>query len=284
MKLHIVLAFALVAALLPAPLAAQSPPTLGSVERSIDDGRVDEAREWIDRWWAEAADTATAPTRARALYLRALLADSTATAVRGYLRISLEHPSQENAEVALLRLGQAELAAGDHANAQSRFEMLLRDYPESAIRPQAEYWLARTSLRGGETGRGCRMLASITGVSDAVLRSEIHDMRAEACANQPDAAPAAPAEARAETRAAPAPGGAARFTVQIGALRSTEAAVELRDRARAAGFDAILIRLGRDEVNRIRVGEFVDRAAAAEQARRLADRGFDTAVVRIEDG
>jgi cell division septation protein DedD len=267
----------------PAVLTAQSAPTLGSVERSIDEGRVDEAREGIGRWWAEAADTASATTRARALYLAALVDDSTDSAVRGYLRLSLEHPSQENAEVALLRLGQAELAAGDEASARGRFERFLRDYPESAIRPQAEYWLARTALRGGDTRTGCRMLGSLAGTSDAGLRSEVREMRSEACEGAAEAEPRPADRPRAE-RVSPPADGTPRFTVQIGAMRSADAASELRDRARAAGFDAMLVRLGRGEVTRIRVGEFADRDSAADQARRLAERGFDTAVVLIEDG
>lgn len=269
--------------LTPGTLAAQAAPTLGSVERSIDEGRVDEAREAIDRWWTEAADTAAAATRARALYLAALVNDSTDSAVRGYLRISVEHPSQENAEVALLRLGQAELAAGDEASARARFERFLRDYPESAIRPDAEYWLARTALRGGDTRGGCRMLASLSSTPDEHLRREVREMRGEACEGVGVAEPQR-AERPAARDASPAGDGTPRFTVQIGALRSAEAAVELRDRARSAGFDAMLVRLGRDEVNRIRVGEFAEREAAAAEARRLAERGFDTAIVRIEDG
>lgn len=79
---------------------------------------------------------------------------------------------------------------------------------------------------------------------------------------------------------APATTVEAGFAVQLGAFNNHQQAIELRDRARAAGFSAFIEQVSTDNgsLSRVQVGPAIDRAAAerlnAQVAARLGVNGF----------
>jgi rare lipoprotein A len=81
-----------------------------------------------------------------------------------------------------------------------------------------------------------------------------------------------------ETKPAPAPG--AQFSVQLGAFTSRARAEDLRQSLEQDGSKATISEstVGGQSFYRVRLGPYPDRGAAEREARRLAERGYLTAV------
>lgn len=223
---------------------------LEAVERLLAEHRYADARRALSEWWATAGDTVGGARRAKALYLRAVLADSVSAAERDLLRIAVEHPQAAEADRALFRLAQARSIHGDSAAAAAYLERLVRDQPQSELRADA-----------------LRLLG----------RSEPPRARA-AAAPLPPAAPAPGATGAG--REAPRVHGP-ELTIQVAMLPDVGAAIALRDALRRAGFDAHLARLGSGPETVVRVGTYLDRDAAEPVLRRLRAAGHAAEIVRI---
>lgn len=237
---------------LAAPAGAQRarPPELAEVQRLVEADRYADARAELRRWWDARGERAGGAERATGLYLRAVLTDSLETAERDLLRVTIEHPLASEADDALLRLGHARLARRDTLGAQIHFARLVREYPQSPIRPVAH-----------------RALASLGLVPES--------------APPPASAPAAPRAPPAPPRAADAPA-VDRFTVEVASERSIARASETATALRARGFDAFLVIVGEGSTVRVRVGGFPTRAAADGLVARLRGAGYRPKVVPID--
>lgn len=225
---------------------------LEAVERLLAEHRYADARRALSGWWATAGDTVGGARRAKALYLRAVLADSVSAAERDLLRIAVEHPQAAEADRALFRLAQARSIQGDSAAAAAYLERLVRDHPHSELRADA-----------------LRLLG----------RSEPPRARA-AAAPLPAASPAPAAVGTPAAREAPRVDGP-ELTIQVATLPDVGAAIALRDALRRAGFDAHLARLGSSPETVVRVGTYRDRDAAEPVLRRLRATGHAAEIVRI---
>jgi cell division septation protein DedD len=146
-------------------VVAQS-PTLDRVDSLIAAAAYHEARTAIDGWWAgrEAAN-AQGAERARALMLRAILADDPAAAESDYLSIVLGYPATPHAPGALLRLGQGLLISGEAARAAGYLQRLVVDYPGRAERSQGLLWLARANYAARQLDSACQ--AAREGLRDS---------------------------------------------------------------------------------------------------------------------
>lgn len=131
-----------------APAGAQRAPApaLAEVQRLVEADRYAEARVELRRWWEGEGARAGGAERATGLYLRAVLTDSLDAAERDLLRVTIEHPLASEADDALLRLGHARLAREDTLAAQIHFARLVREYPQSPLRPVAHRALASLGL------------------------------------------------------------------------------------------------------------------------------------------
>lgn len=127
----------------PSPAAAQS-DELARAEAAMERGRFGEARERVERWWEGPGPTAAGrDDRQRALWLRARLTVDPEMAELDFRRLVLEYPQGLFSDQALLRLAQGAEARRDIEAARRYLEILLRDYPASAVRPEARSRLAR---------------------------------------------------------------------------------------------------------------------------------------------
>ncbi|MFQ5678491.1 MAG: SPOR domain-containing protein [Gemmatimonadota bacterium] len=239
---------------------AATVPTLAGVEAALDSGRVESAREGLQRWFAVHGEAADRNALARARFLRARLTQDADSAEVEYLWVAIDSGSPYGA-IAWLRLAQLHLERGDPDRALQDLERLRSEYPESPERAESWLWSGLALEASGDLPGACRIWERATrdraaGDADEVGR-RIRTAR-EACGS-----------------------GGMRLTVQIGAFRSREAAESLRKRAGRAGFEARVRRLG-DGLWRVRVGHFASVDSARGVAARLRERSF-SAVITSEE-
>src|SRR5688572_4557892 len=117
-------AIAVIALLLPGALSAQT-PTLNQVDSLIAAGHVEQARTALETWKKDNQPTA------RSTFMIGRLASRAQDAEDAYLDVSLSFSGSVYAAEALLRLGQARIAAGDTKQAGVYLQRLIADYPRS---------------------------------------------------------------------------------------------------------------------------------------------------------
>jgi hypothetical protein len=160
-------------------------------------------------------------------------------------RLVLEFPGGPFSDNALYRLALFAEGRGDLRAAHGHFLDLVRDYPVSPFRSEAESWLREHE-------------------------DEIAALPQRAPREDPPGI-------------GPPPGpilekGGGSFAVQAGAFQSLERAGQLADRIREAGFQPRLVRVPGSDLVRVRVGRFTTRAEADALALELVSRGFDITI------
>lgn len=209
-----------------------------------------------------------------ALYWRAVLAESGASAQHDYLRLTVEYATSPRAADALLRLAQLELARGDRATALRHLERLTRDYPDSPLLSRAHLWRARTLLDGATsaTGPACASIArarASLSAGDAELRNQI-EFYGKRCTGVDTTTKVPP---RADSAKRDAPGG--RFSVQVAAYNQRADADQLASRLQRRGMAARVMSSG--GMHRVWVGKHATRTeatAALQELRRARIEGF----------
>jgi cell division protein FtsN len=117
------------------------------------DGNIVGGRALIDS--VVKATSPTSPVYPQALYLRATLATNAADAESDYRHIVVDYPLAPQAEDALLRLAQLELARGDRDDALAHLQRIPRDYPRSKSIARASYWTARVLFEKNDIAAAC---------------------------------------------------------------------------------------------------------------------------------
>lgn len=238
--------------------SAQStpPPDLERLEAAVDSGRVEGARDGVERWLATTGASAPADHLARARLLRARLMQDADSARMEYLWVAIDGRSAHGGE-AWFRLAQLDLALGDLERSLQDLEQLRSDYPRSPLVPASWLWTGRALERSGDFEAAC----------DAWERAVEEGRRAEA----PDLVERAQGASRECGR------GGLRLTLQLGAFSEREGAEAVVGRAAEAGVRARVVR--EDGLYKVRAGRFGSAEAARETARRLEAAGFQVAVV-----
>src|SRR3979411_1847394 len=111
-----------------------------------------------------------------ALFWRATLASNAADAESDYKHLVVDYPLAPQAEDALLRLAQLELARGDRDGALAHLQRIPRDYPRSKSLARASYWTARVLFEKNDIPNACAANASALAQADASqveLRNQI---------------------------------------------------------------------------------------------------------------
>jgi cell division septation protein DedD len=251
------------AVIVPGGAAAQAAqvPTLDQVDALVASGRTESARAALMEWWEASLGERGAAARSalqHALWLRGVLTVDPAQALLDYRRLVVEYPGGAYSDQASLRLAMISEARGDAARAREQLRAMLRDYPSSPYRADAERLLAVVTAPGASARTAApsapRETQAVVGASGA----------------PPVAVEPAPEPA------APAPSG--RWTVQVGAFANPERARSLRDDLVASGIDARLVVLPGSPLLRVRAGRFPDEDQANALRRGLAARGFDASV------
>jgi hypothetical protein len=244
-----------------APVAAQS-PTLTRVEELSRMGRAEEARVELMDWWDGARDDSSQRDLQLGLWLRGRLTVDPAQAVLDFQRLVVLYPSSPYTPEALFRLAQASHAQGDADAARRHVATLVRDYPGSTSRRDAEAWLAAAGAPA----------ASTTAQADPA-RPTVAAGADTAAANPP---------ARPPFREARQPSAPQIWFVQFGAFADESRAFDLHEELVGAGLAARLVSVEGSAFIHVRIGRFETREQANAQLEQVAARGYSASIVRDE--
>jgi len=252
-------------------LTAQTDARLVEALRLAQSGQVDSGRAIVRRLLA-------ALPPADSSYPQALLAAAkiapNAVTVASYLnRIVVEYGAGPWADDALLLLTQLYFAQHDPAQTVQAAERLNRDYPDSPLRPRANFSAARAYFELKNETRGCELIQqALAGAGDDVEFKNQVSFYASRCA-------AAPPTTAATTASTPTPSdtgakatsGPHTYAVQVLAVKSAAQVDEMLTRLKVMGFDA---RVVRDSTGffKVRVGHYATRDEAVGSQRRLKQK------------
>ncbi len=261
----------------PVRLSAQSDPRLQAAIQLAQAGRGDSARALVRRLLA--ALPATDSLYPGALYTVGILAADAPTAATNLQRVVVEYGRSAWADSALLRLIQLNFAQGDPAATVQAAERLRRDYPDSPLKPRADFVGARAYFDLKDDAHGCALIhEALDRAGDDVEFKNQVTFYAARCSAPPVATPA-PAPAAAES-AASAPGTSATppnppapsaYAVQVLAVKSAAQVDEMLTRLKVMGFEARVVR-DTSGLFKVRVGRYATREEAQRTQRRLKTR------------
>lgn len=249
----------LLAALVAGSLAAQA-PALQRVEELARLGRAEEARVELTEWWDGARDNSSQRDLQLGLWLRGRLTVDPAQAELDFQRLVVLYPSSPYAPQAIFRLAQARHAQGDMEGARRQVATLIRDYPSSQSRREAEAWLQSAGAAP----------ASTTTAS------------APTSAPQPPDGAAPPADTTPPFRPPRAEAAPEIWFVQFGAFADEGRAFALHEELVDAGLAARLVRVQGSAFLHVRIGRFTTREDANRQLEQVAARGYSASIVRDE--
>lgn len=149
-------------------------PVFARAQALVSDGNGVAGRALVDS--VLQATPPNAPLYPQALFWRASLASNAADAESDYKHIVVDYPLAPQAEDALLRLAQLELARGDRDGALAHLQRIPRDYPHSKSLARANYWTARVLFEKNDIPSACAANASAmaqTGADEIELRNQI---------------------------------------------------------------------------------------------------------------
>lgn len=139
-------------------------PIFVRAQALVSDGNGAAGRALIDS--VLAATPPGAPLYPQALFWRATLASNAADAESDYKHIVVDYPLAPQAEDALLRLAQLELARGDRDGALAHLRRIPRDYPRSKSLARASYWTARVLFEQNDIPGACAANTSALAQAD----------------------------------------------------------------------------------------------------------------------
>src|SRR6476660_4898735 len=149
-------------------------PVFVRAQGLVSDGNGAAGRALIDS--VIAATPPTSRIYPEALFWRATLAASAADAESDYKHLVVDYPLAPQAEDALLRLAQLELARGDRDGALAHLQRIPRDYPRSRSLARASYWTARVLFEKNDIPNACAANANALSKADSgeiELRNQI---------------------------------------------------------------------------------------------------------------
>src|SRR5712671_7863535 len=175
-------------------------PVFVRAQALVSDGNGVAGRALIDS--VLSATQPSARLYPEALFWRATLASNAADAESDYKHIVVDYPLAPQAEDALLRLAQLELARGDRDGALNHLQRSPRDYPRSKSLARASYWTARVLFEKNDIPNACAANANALAQvdqSEVELRNQIQ-YQGQRC-------PAPAVVATASSPTTPAPSG-----------------------------------------------------------------------------
>ena len=262
------LAAVLLAAAAPERLTAQS-DTIRAAALRVAQTRPDSARAMLRRLLASLSPQDS-------LYPGALLsagrvAADAATAATNLQRVALEYGRSVWADSALVLLTQLYFAQGDPAATVQAAERLRLDYPDSPLKPRADFWGARAYFDLKDEVRGCGLIReSLDGAgADVEFKNQVEFYASRCGAVSTGPAPTV-SPASGDSQPKP-PAVAAAYAVQVLAVKSASQVDEMLTRLKVMGFEARVVR-DTSGLFKVRVGRYATRDEAAQAQRRLKAR------------
>src|SRR5207249_1614092 len=168
-----------------------------------------------------------------ALFTAARIAHDAVAAATNLQRVVVEYGRSVWADSALVLLTQLYLAQGDPAATVQAAERLRRDYPDSPLKPRADFWGARAYFDLKDDAHGCPLIQ--------------------------------------EALAGPGGGADVEFKNQVSAVKSAATVADMLTRLKVMGFDARVVR-DTSGLFKVRVGRYATRDEAQQVQRRLKTR------------
>ncbi len=206
-----------------------------------------------------------------ALFTAARIATDAVAAATNLQRVVVEYGRSVWADSALVLLTQLYFAQGDPAATVQAAERLRRDYPDSPLKPRADFWGARAYFDLKDDAHGCALIQeALAGVgSDVEFRNQI-TFYAPRCAALPTTATSSAAAPITDSQPKTT-SGAGGYAVQVLAVKSAAQVDELLTRLKVMGFDARVVR-DTSGLFKVRVGRYATRDEAQQVQRRLKTR------------
>ncbi|MEO8031419.1 MAG: SPOR domain-containing protein [Gemmatimonadota bacterium] len=247
------------------PLYGQTDTQLVRVVQMAQEGQGDSARALMSRILST-----TSPADSiypEVLYTSGLVSPNVADMRRAYQRVSVEFASSAWADDALLRLGLLDYADGNPAGTVKDVERIRSDYPASALMSVAAYWGAKAAFDLRRPADACRWVdEGLAGVGDNIeLKNQLTFLQ-NRCG--PGMLPPPADTTRTDTaRTPPASAVKGGYSVQLGAVKTQEAADALLKTISAAGLRGRVVKEG--GYLKVRAGPYATRSAAEAAAAKL---------------
>lgn len=271
--------------------SAQQADTLRAAALRVAQTRPDSARAMMRRLLASLSPQDS--LYPGVLFTAGMLAPDAGLIATDLQRVVVEYGRSVWADSALLALTKLYFAQGDPAATLQAAERLRRDYPDSPLRPRADFTGARAAFDMKDSAHGCSLIReALDGAgSDVEFRNQV-SYYAGRCptAPVPPVSTATPGAPGAPGTAAPPPPGTAAapggdsptkppvpatppvaYAVQVLAVKSATQVDEMLTRLKVMGFDARVVR-DTSGLFKVRVGHYATREEAVQTLRRLRTR------------
>ena len=211
----------------------------------------------------------------QALLAAAKIAPDAQTVSSNLNRIVVEYGAGPWADDALLLLTQLYFAQHDPAQTVEAAERLNRDYPDSPLRPRANFSAGRAYFELKNEARGCELIRNaLDGAGDDVEFKNQVSFYASRCS--PPATPVTTTTTATATPASPdtsskVPSTPRAYAVQVLAVKSAAQVDDMLTRLKVMGFEA---RVVRDSTGffKVRVGRYATREEAQRVQARLKQK------------
>jgi len=207
-----------------------------------------------------------------ALFTAARIAHDAVGAATNLQRVVVEYGRSVWADSALVLLTQLYFAQGDPAATVQAAERLRRDYPDSPLKPRADFWGARAYFDLKDDAHGCSLIReALAGPGSDVEFTNQVTFYAARCTNVTTTAASTATPPAAVDSQPKAVSSAAAYSVQVLAVKSAAQVDDMLTRLKVMGFDARVVR-DTSGLFKVRVGRYPTRDEAQQVQRRLKTR------------
>ena len=252
----------------PSRLAAQS-DSVRAVALRVAQTRPDSGRAMMRRLLASLSPQDS--LYPGALFTAGMLAPDAGLIATNLQRVVVEYGRSVWADSALVALAKLYFAQGDLAATSQAAERLRRDYPDSPLKPRADFTGARAYFDMKDDVHGCALIReALDGAgADVEFRNQV-SFYAPRCAAIPGVPAAGTPATTGDSQAKPATP-AMTYAVQVLAVKSASQVDEMLTRLKVMGFDARVVR-DTSGLFKVRVGRYATHDEAAQVQRRLKTR------------
>jgi len=254
-------------------LSAQTDSRLIEALRLAQSGQVDSGRAIVRRLLATLLPGDS--VFPQALLAAAKIAPDAQTVASNLNRIVVEYGAGPWADDALLLLTQLYFAQRDPVQTVQAAERLNRDYPDSPLRPRANFSAARAYFELKNEARGCELIQNaLDGAGEDVeFKNQVsfYSARCSPKSTATTTTTSTPTSSDTSAKVPPPPPAAHAYAIQVLAVKSATQVDDMLTRLKVMGFDA---RVVRDSTGffKVRVGRYATREEAQRAQARLKQK------------